>query len=206
MRAQTTLALLSLLLLAGRVDAAPPFTDGDFMPTDWEIVVFSFKSSGGAFPGGAVTASQEPGGYPGTLRKVNDSIIAAPSASEYSSTWGVHLKSGAVWDPMTQGPIGTLDYDEDAFLFAPNGDGQLTGAFPIALDAVALDRLLDLGEVAPAQAFEPGQFRAEPIGPVGEAVGQARRAESPVAAGGGVTAESGLDQDHVPLGIALLGQ
>ena len=127
MRAQTTLALLSLLLLAGRVDAAPPFTDGDFMPTDWEIVVFSFRSSGGAFPGGAVTASQEPGGYPGTLRKVNDSIIAAPSASEYSSTWGVHLRSGAVWDPMTQGPIGTLDYDEDALLFAPNGDGQLTG-------------------------------------------------------------------------------
>jgi hypothetical protein len=28
---------------------------------------------------------------------------------------------------MTQGPIGTLDYDEDALLFAPAGDGQLTG-------------------------------------------------------------------------------
>jgi hypothetical protein len=127
MRVRTTLALLPLLLFAGRVDGAPPFTDGDFAPADWEIVVLSFKSSGGAFPGGAVTASQEPGGYPGTLRRINDMIIAAPSASEFSSTWGVHFKSGAVWDPMTQGPIGTLDYDEDALLFAPAGDGQLTG-------------------------------------------------------------------------------
>lgn len=124
---RTWMALLLLLLSTAPGGAVEPFKDGDFVPADWEIVVFSFKSSGGAFPGGAVTASQEPGGYPGTLRKVNDSVIAAPSASEYSSTWGVHLKSGAVWDPMSQGPIGTLDYDEDALLFAPNGDGQLTG-------------------------------------------------------------------------------
>jgi hypothetical protein len=127
MRTWTSLALL--LLLAVRVEAAPQFTDGDFAPVDWEIVVFSFKYSGGAFPGGAVTASQETGGYPGTLRKINDMVVAAPSANDYSSTWGAHLRAGAVWDPMaqTQGPIGTLDYDEDAFLFAPNGDGQLTG-------------------------------------------------------------------------------
>jgi hypothetical protein len=119
------LALLSLLLLvAGRADA---FEDGDFAPADWEIVVFSFKSDGGAFPGGTVTATQEPGGYPGTLRRVVDNIIAAPSASEYSTTWGVHLRAGAVWNPMTEGPIGTLDYEEDARLFAPAGDGQLTG-------------------------------------------------------------------------------
>ena len=127
MRVRTTLALLPLVLLAGRAGAVPPFSDGDFAPTDWEIVVFSFRSTGGAFPGGAVTATQEPGGYPGTLRRINDSIIAAPSASEYSSTWGAHLRAGAVWDPMTQGPIGTLDYEEDARLFSPAGDGQLTG-------------------------------------------------------------------------------
>ncbi len=126
MRAWTTLALLPLLLLAGRADAAP-FTDGDFAPADWEIVVFSFRSGGGAFPGGAVTASQEPGGYPGTLRRITNMIIAAPSPTEYSTTWGVHLRAGAAFDPMAQGPIGTLDYEEDARLFAAAGDGQLTG-------------------------------------------------------------------------------
>jgi hypothetical protein len=123
---RTTLALLPLLLLAGRVDAAP-FTDGDFAPANWETVVFSFRSGGGAFPGGAVTPAQEPDGYPGTRRRIDNTIIAAPSASEYSSTWGAHLRAGAVWDPMTQGTIGTLDYEEDALLFAAAGDGQLTG-------------------------------------------------------------------------------
>jgi hypothetical protein len=119
--------LLLLLVLAARADAAPPFTDGAFVPTNWEVVVFSFKFSGGPHPGGTVTATQETGGYPGTMRRVANSIVAAPAADDYSSTWGVHLRSGAVWDPMTQGPIATLDYDEDASLFAPSGDGQLTG-------------------------------------------------------------------------------
>ena len=84
---------LFLLLLAVRIEAAPQFTDTDFVSADWEIVVFSFKYSGGAFPGGAVTASQETGGYPGTMRRVQDAVIAAPSANDYSTTWGVHLRS-----------------------------------------------------------------------------------------------------------------
>jgi hypothetical protein len=124
---RTPLAALLATLLTAASAHAVPFSDGDFVPANWEIVVFSFKSTGGAHPGGSVTATQEAGGYPGTLRQVVNGIVAAPSATEFSTTWGVHFHAGDVWNAAVQGPIGTLDYREDARLFAPGGDGQLTG-------------------------------------------------------------------------------
>src|SRR5262245_27247656 len=101
--------LIALLAAASTYAAPPPFFDGDFAPGEWEIVVFSLRSDGGAHPGGSVTATQEPGGYPGTLRQVVDSIVAAPSPTAFSTTWGVHLHAGDVWNPAVDGPIGTID-------------------------------------------------------------------------------------------------
>jgi len=91
--------LLATLLTTVSAHAIPTFSDGAFVPAEWEIVVFSFKSTGGSYPGGSVTATQEPGGYPGTLRRVVNSIVAAPSPTEFSTTWGVHFHAGDVWNP-----------------------------------------------------------------------------------------------------------
>lgn len=123
--------LLVALLVAATAHAAPvpPFEDHDFAPAEWEIVTFSFRSDGGVHPGGSVAASQTTGGYPGTLRRVENSIVAAPSMTAFSTTWGVHIRPAATWNPSpaADGPIATLDYEEDAILLVGGGDGQLTG-------------------------------------------------------------------------------
>lgn len=98
--------------------------DGTFADADWQVVVSSFRSTGGAVAGGSVVASQQSGGYPGAMRQVTDNIPPAPSGSEFSTVFGIHLRSGATYDPSVQGPIATIDYFEDAR--AVTG-GQLSG-------------------------------------------------------------------------------
>lgn len=100
------------------------FTDGAFADGDWTVVQSSFRDTGGALPGGSVVATQEPGGNPGTMRAVTNAVVAAPSGSEYASTFGIHIRSGTTYDPGTQGPIATIDYFEDARNITA---GQLSG-------------------------------------------------------------------------------
>lgn len=122
---RTTLLLVMTLSIASpALSAVTVVHDGDFADADWEVIVSSFKSSGGAQPGGSVDANQQSGGNPGTMRRVVNHIARAPSATEYSSTWGVHLKKGFTYDPSVQGAIATIDYSEDARRVT---SGQLTG-------------------------------------------------------------------------------
>jgi hypothetical protein len=65
-RTMRVLVVAVVCLAARLADAAsaPPFTDGDFANADWQLVTFSFKSGGGAFPGGTVEATQDASGNP----------------------------------------------------------------------------------------------------------------------------------------------
>lgn len=104
--------------------AATTFTDDTFADADWSVTAFIFRSGGGAISGGSVVASQQPDGNPGTMRHITNNIAAAPSPSEYASTFGIHLRSGFTYDPSTQGPIGSIDYFEDARAIS---SGHLSG-------------------------------------------------------------------------------
>lgn len=118
------LLAMTLSIASPTLSAVTVVRDGDFADADWELLVYSFKSTLGAQPGGTVDASQQSGGNPGTMRRVVNHIAPAPSQTEYSSTWGVHLKKGFTYDPSVQGAIATIDYSEDARKIT---SGQLTG-------------------------------------------------------------------------------
>jgi hypothetical protein len=120
--------LVALLCLARAAHAAPTvFHDETFTDADWTLVTFGFRSGGGAMAGGSVTAAQDASGNPGPSRQVTDNVPAAPSASEYSTVFGAHFRTGLTYDPSTQGAIASLDYSEDAILVTGGGDGQATG-------------------------------------------------------------------------------
>ncbi len=151
MRTLTVIILLATVFLPTTArPAATTFTDGTFDDADWSLTTFVFRSTGGAISGGSVVASQQPDGNPGTMRQVTNNIAAAPSPSEYASTFGIHLRTGFTYDPSTQGPIGSIDYFEDAraissghlsglavrqngrFYFTQTGVGNATTWGPIA--------------------------------------------------------------------------
>lgn len=118
-------ALVVSSMVATTTDATVvTFTDSTFDDTDWQVLVFSYRDTGGALPGGSVQATQQPGGNPGTMRQVRNEIPAAPSPSEFATVAGVHLRAGATYDPSAQGPIGSITYQEDARNFLI---GQLSG-------------------------------------------------------------------------------
>jgi len=120
-------ALALALLVGGPAHAAVvTVSDGTFDDAGWEIAFTSFRSGpgGGALTGGNVLASQIAGGYPGTARSISIVLPPAPGPTEYSSTFGIHLRKGFLYDPMVQGPIATIDYEEDARL---PSQAQLTG-------------------------------------------------------------------------------
>jgi hypothetical protein len=120
------LAALAFVLVAaaGGHAAVPPVSDGTFDAADWEIGFVTFGSGGGALGGGGAQGSQAAEGHPAPARRIDLTLPPAPAPTEYSSTFAFNIRKGFVYDPMTQGPIATIDYEEDArVLSAP----QLTG-------------------------------------------------------------------------------
>ena len=107
---------LAFVLLAAPVSRAAvvSFGDGTFAVADWEALSATFSSGGGPLGGGGVQASQVGDGYPAPSRRVDLTLPPAPSPTEYSSTFAFNVHTGSVYDPMTQGPIATIDYEEDA--------------------------------------------------------------------------------------------
>jgi len=113
----TTFAFNCAALRAGMVF----FSDGTFNDSDWTLVI---KTSGN---GGTVSASQyTSGGNPGAYRRIENTVNAG-SKSSPSVVYGFHIRSGATYDPSTQGPIAYIDYSEDSRMFSGFGDGQGTG-------------------------------------------------------------------------------
>jgi hypothetical protein len=84
--------------------------------------------------------------------------------------------------------------------------GKVSASLPVAIDAVAGQGHRDRIEVAPTEAFDDVQLIGEPVEPIGQTVGEASRAETAIAAGCGVADTVGLQEDHVQVRMALLGE
>jgi len=114
-------ALAFVLLVASWSRAAVvTVTDGTFAITDWEIVFATFRSSGGALIGGNAQFSQVAEGRPSPSGRIELALPPAPTLTETASTFSVSFRKGFTYDPMTQGSIATVDYEEDArVLVAP---------------------------------------------------------------------------------------
>ena len=80
---------------------------------------------------------------------------------------------------------------------------QLPGRLEVAVDAVGGDRLADLAQVLLAEPLEQRHLRGEPLEAVGDAVGEAGRAEAAVAAGRRPADGPRLEQHDVPGRVAL---
>lgn len=102
-------ALLWLTILASR--SAPgqtvTFSDGEFAPADWELIVLT-NGNGGS----SSAAQQSSGGNPSAYRRVDVSLAAA-TVSNPSRVYAFHGRRSAVYDPKTGGAIAAIDYSED---------------------------------------------------------------------------------------------
>jgi hypothetical protein len=111
-----------LLIVATDALAGPAvILDQTFADADWTIVTLTVGA------GGFTEAVQDADGIPGPSRRVRVVVNAAPSPTEFSAIYGVHLFSGTTYDPQTQGAIANVDYYERALLVTGFGDGQATG-------------------------------------------------------------------------------
>jgi hypothetical protein len=97
------------------------FSDGTFADGDWTVVTFATG------PGSDVQAVQDADGNPAPARQVRNILGPAASPNDVSNVYGAHLRSSAVYDPSTQGPIATVDFLVDAILLDGFGDGQAIG-------------------------------------------------------------------------------
>ena len=88
----------------------------------------------------------------------------------------------------------------------PGRDGQFPGPLEVAVDPVPGHGGLDLVQVLPPELLQHRHLRPESLQPVGQAVGEAGRAEPAVAAGCGPAGGAALQHDHVGGRVALLGQ
>ena len=70
-------------------------------------------------------AQQSEGGN--AFRAVTHEVPAAPSPTTFGALWSAHFRNGAVYDPSTQGPIGSIDYAEDAKRIFGSPLGQSAG-------------------------------------------------------------------------------
>ena len=86
------------------------------------------------------------------------------------------------------------------------GHRQFAGAFPVAVDAQLGDGPLDGVEVAPAERHERIDLFGEAGQAVGRAVGEARRAETAVAAGRRLPARAAFQDQHIECRVRALGQ
>ena len=99
-----------------------------------------------------------------------------------------------------------LGLAEPGHLVGLGGDVQLARALEVAVDAELGDGRLDGVEVLGAEALQDGDLLGEPLGAVGQAVGEARRAEPAVATRCRPPAAVALQQHHVTTGVVLFGQ
>jgi hypothetical protein len=84
------------------------------------------------------------------------------------------------------------------------GDRDVARPLPGAVDPVALDRLLDPGQVVAPQPFERPDLIGEPLNAVRQAVRQRGIGEPAVAAGRAIGDRTLLEQDDVAPGVVLL--
>ena len=129
-------AVAGLVSANRTVGAAPPqqssivIADDDFAPGDWTMTVETMGSPTSA------TAQRAGGGNTGAYRATEDTFPAMGPLDFYSVTT-FHWFEGAVYDPVTQGAIDHLDYQEDNILVGvtpAHNSPQVDGFFVIEQD------------------------------------------------------------------------
>lgn len=105
-------ALVSLGCSADPTWADVTFSDNVFNDVDWDLTVFTNNS-------GTQTASQQ-----GTFRLIVDRIPDALSPDTAGVNVGIHMRSGAVYTPQDDGPIGSIDYSQWDTLLDSEGTGE----------------------------------------------------------------------------------
>ena len=117
------LVVLATSSMVAGGSSAEGFSDGDFDDADWSVSTITFGN------GGVSSGDRMPsGGSPNAYRQVTINVSAAPSPAEFSAVWSIPLRSGAVYDPSTQGAIVSIDYSEDARLFSGSAPAGQTVA------------------------------------------------------------------------------
>lgn len=108
------------LTISTATAATVTFSDQTFDDADWTLSIQQIDK------GGTVSAAQtSAGGNPDAYRRIVNVVDDGPGPG---TVRGFHLNVNAIYDPSTQGAIGTLDYYEDSIMFAGFGQGQASGA------------------------------------------------------------------------------
>ena len=97
-------------------------SDGTFSDADWTLTVEGLQN------GGTASASQQStGGNPGAYRQITTNVNSG-TLPIGSTVFAFNERSGASYDPASQGAISSIDYSEDSLLGSGGfGDGQLAG-------------------------------------------------------------------------------
>jgi len=84
------------------------FEDGDFQPDDWETTVFIQPSSGAGFEVDQLAT----GGNPDAFRKMTHTLPLGVAGAGGPVVY--HVRKTATYDPVAQGAINVIDYQEDS--------------------------------------------------------------------------------------------
>ncbi len=99
------LLALVLVLAASVVNAQVTFQDGTFLDADWTMTVLINNH-----PNGGVNAHEATGGNPDDHRSITNN---ACQGNNPCRIFTIGMRSGAVYDPSTEGSILTISYSED---------------------------------------------------------------------------------------------
>ena len=116
--------LFTVLVLPSRLAHATEVSvqDGTFAPSDWGVSVFWEQGLSGI-----ITVEQETsGGNPGEYRSVD--VLLSPAKlndwGRYNRVHAFHNYIPRVYDPATEGGVYSIDFSEDARLYAGYLEGQ----------------------------------------------------------------------------------
>jgi hypothetical protein len=126
---RSALSFALALVLSGSASGVPPtlFFDGDFPDAEWTVVTSSFEVNGMTpLPGGTATGAQVSTSGD-AFRAITHNVPAAPSPTTFGAVWSAHFRNGATYDPAVKGPIGSIDYAEDAKRIFGSPLGQSAG-------------------------------------------------------------------------------
>jgi hypothetical protein len=111
--------IFSTIMISTCTKGSEIFSDAIFNISGWQLVT---EQEGN---GGNLSFHQESiGGNTDEYMHITLTVNAAPP---YSVVFGAFFRTGAVYDPQTQGEIVTLEYSEDSIMFDGFGDGQHSG-------------------------------------------------------------------------------
>ena len=110
MRIRIPASLVVMLLISGvpPYAAATTFFDGTFNDADWQVVDHQV-----GFGGTSSAIQRASGGNPDEFREVTTTLN--PASGE-RRVFSFNFRSGAVYDPQSQGAIQSIDYSEDAII------------------------------------------------------------------------------------------